>query len=444
MHRNATRAWAGLAVVAWLAVAAASQAQAPAAGKLKLTVTVPKEGEHFIRFLTSPDAKQPVQLPIRFLDKRTTVNVSLDDIGRKASVAIDNARTGDTAIRPLHGPRAPLGGEIDLKQADFDHVRQVDVSVSYGDKPVASARVTLTPAGSKPVVRLIDASKRGVASFEDVPMGRAKVEVLYGDKLTQTQDIDIVGDRPAAVLTVKVTVASSVPVVEGDRADTAAAATSEPAPQGAADRPAPPPPTPGSNVAGLIGNLLGLAIAAAAIYALYRWARSGGMAATLNKAGIEVSGPAADPTPTPWSPAAAPPPVVADPTLCQFCGEKKDGAGRCACSALPTGATAHAQAVASPSQPRLVGSAGVYAGTVFALGPGMTIGRDAGHGIALPDDTTVSRRHASITDQNGEVAITDEGSSNGVYVNGVRISSARALRAGDEVQIGNTRFRYEV
>jgi pSer/pThr/pTyr-binding forkhead associated (FHA) protein len=39
--------------------------------------------------------------------------------------------------------------------------------------------------------------------------------------------------------------------------------------------------------------------------------------------------------------------------------------------------------------------------------------------------------------------VTDLGSSNGVFVNGVRIGGSQPLRSGDEVQIGNTRFRFE-
>ena len=43
----------------------------------------------------------------------------------------------------------------------------------------------------------------------------------------------------------------------------------------------------------------------------------------------------------------------------------------------------------------------------------------------------------------GGYRIIDEGSSNGIYVNGARVTDA-TLHPGDEVAIGGTRFRFEV
>lgn len=198
----------------------------------------------------------------------------------------------------------------------------------------------------------------------------------------------------------------------------------------------------------LIETLLGLAVAGGLIYGIYRWSQSGGMAATLKKAGIEVSGP----TPgsdagTPWNPNAPAAPVVSDPTMCQFCGQKKDPAGNCACTLAGTAINTGPASAAIPTQPRLVGTMGAYSGRIFpvtANGSAMTVGREPTNAISLADDTTVSRRHASIRVENGSYIVADEGSSNGVFVNGVRISGSQALRPGDEVQIGNTRFRFEL
>jgi hypothetical protein len=141
--------------------------------------------------------------------------------------------------------------------------------------------------------------------------------------------------------------------------------------------------------------------------------------------------------------------VVADPSLCPFCGEKRDSSGSCACTLAPGAGAGVSSGVtpAVPTQPRLVASVGVYSGSIFPLafnGSGITVGRDPTNTISLSNDTTVSRRHASFNYENGTYIITDEGSSNGIYVNGVRISGSQPLRPGDEVQIGNTRFRFEV
>ena len=99
------------------------------------------------------------------------------------------------------------------------------------------------------------------------------------------------------------------------------------------------------------------------------------------------------------------------------------------------------------SQPRLIGTMGVYSGSIFPLninGTGVTLGRETSNTIPLNNDTTVSRRHAAIRNESGAYVVSDEGSANGVFVNGVRISGAQPLRPGDEVQIGNTRFRFEM
>ena len=70
------------------------------------------------------------------------------------------------------------------------------------------------------------------------------------------------------------------------------------------------------------------------------------------------------------------------------------------------------------------------------LDAGATIGRE-GCDVNLMDPE-VSRRHAAIRDQAGSLAIEDLGSTNGTYVNGVRIVAVTVLKAGDEVRLGNT------
>ncbi|MDQ7780756.1 MAG: FHA domain-containing protein, partial [Planctomycetota bacterium] len=50
-----------------------------------------------------------------------------------------------------------------------------------------------------------------------------------------------------------------------------------------------------------------------------------------------------------------------------------------------------------------------------------TIGRYTGSTIELRGDSLVSRKHAVVTYQNNIATLCDEGSSNGTYLNGVRI-----------------------
>ncbi|NLB94917.1 MAG: FHA domain-containing protein [Armatimonadetes bacterium] len=70
------------------------------------------------------------------------------------------------------------------------------------------------------------------------------------------------------------------------------------------------------------------------------------------------------------------------------------------------------------------------------------IGRSAESDLPLVQDSTVSRRHASVIRQEGGYLIRDEGSSNGTFVNGQRVTE-QLLRPGDEIQVGSTRIRFE-
>lgn len=64
----------------------------------------------------------------------------------------------------------------------------------------------------------------------------------------------------------------------------------------------------------------------------------------------------------------------------------------------------------------------------------LSMGRDPESDIFL-NDMTVSRTHAVLELVGGQVTVSDSGSLNGTYVNGVCVDSA-PLRAGDVLQIG--------
>ena len=66
----------------------------------------------------------------------------------------------------------------------------------------------------------------------------------------------------------------------------------------------------------------------------------------------------------------------------------------------------------------------------------ITISRKEGNTIRLTE-RNVSRRHARILRNNGEVQIEDLGSYNGIRVNNARIAERVSLRVSDQVQIGD-------
>ncbi|MBK6681799.1 MAG: FHA domain-containing protein [Ignavibacteriales bacterium] len=65
----------------------------------------------------------------------------------------------------------------------------------------------------------------------------------------------------------------------------------------------------------------------------------------------------------------------------------------------------------------------------------ITIGRGAGNSVVL-NNPAVSNFHCELVIKNGVVVVTDKNSSNGVFVNGVRITT-KALKKGDVVTLGS-------
>jgi hypothetical protein len=74
---------------------------------------------------------------------------------------------------------------------------------------------------------------------------------------------------------------------------------------------------------------------------------------------------------------------------------------------------------------------------------GGTIGRSRDCDIVL-EDSGISRHHAEIRPGPDGWTLDDLGSTNGVRVNGRRVSGSRALSAGDRLELGSTEIVFEV
>ncbi len=84
------------------------------------------------------------------------------------------------------------------------------------------------------------------------------------------------------------------------------------------------------------------------------------------------------------------------------------------------------------------------AGDLFTLDSHpVTIGRGATNDVALPEDEYSSTRHARLEPRRDGVWIEDIGSTNGTFVNGIRLTRERRLVPGDVVRIGETDLRFE-
>lgn len=73
----------------------------------------------------------------------------------------------------------------------------------------------------------------------------------------------------------------------------------------------------------------------------------------------------------------------------------------------------------------------------------LLIGRQADCDVSLTASRKISRKHCCIAIVNDNVIIRDLGSTNGVSINGERIKSEGRLRMGDELSIGDVRFRLQ-
>jgi pSer/pThr/pTyr-binding forkhead associated (FHA) protein len=88
---------------------------------------------------------------------------------------------------------------------------------------------------------------------------------------------------------------------------------------------------------------------------------------------------------------------------------------------------------------RLEVVAGKAVGMSILVEDELLIGRHAEGAGRLGEDEEMSRSHARVSvDSSGSFAIEDLGSTNGTFVNGLRISTPQTLREGDTIEIGGT------
>ena len=71
----------------------------------------------------------------------------------------------------------------------------------------------------------------------------------------------------------------------------------------------------------------------------------------------------------------------------------------------------------------------------------ITVGRSHEADIQIPSPT-LSRKHIEVRRQGEECLVTDLGSSNGFFLNGIKVHSA-VLRNGDTLQLGNILLSFQ-
>lgn len=317
--------------------------------------------------------------------------------------ALDRA-SGNLAMLALTGQPA-----VSVAPKDFRLVYRVIVRAESAGRPVQAAQISLRSAKARRT-EMLGPQDNGEVSFYGLAPGTVRVSAQYRFKgqtretAEQVFDLKLVRSQPEPKLVVSI--GDEVPVVT-------APAAPPPAPRAAQA------PSSGSGFGAVILYLLGAAAAAALGYGLLLFLQRNPqrLEAGLKRLGVNAPNEPDDAL-VPVAPMVAEPirPIILD------AGDEPDVA----------------LTDAGPS-PRLVGDAGRR----FDLTDGVfVVGREAGLDLSLEGESTVSRRHAVITVQGGKTSIEDQGSTNGTFVNGQKVSASE-IKSGDIVQFGAVRFRFE-
>jgi hypothetical protein len=382
----------------------------PAAPR-EATLSFSGEGE---RWWWAENAKgEPLSPPQKTRDASITIKLPPD----ADTLWVYDAKTGNLAQLKA----ADLKEKTELASDRFSHVARVQVNLQAQGKPVASAIVQLTDADGKTHTRVLEPSAEGILIFERVPLGKVSITARYGDEGKAMQETTLKAERETRVPIIELALSGNV-------------ATLEVAPKGREGQgDAETPQT--SRIGAIVMFVIALALAIGVIVFLLRLAtqKPQQLGEAMSKLGVELPQPtpAGQGSATVAAPAAPPPPDL--PPL--------ESAG-----VDPTAASigATATVIAAGPAKRIVATQGPCAGQAFELtGDLMTIGRDAAQAIALVNDMGVSRTHAQIIRQGDQTLIEDLGSTNGTYVNGIRISAPTPIKPGDTLQLGASLFRVE-
>jgi FHA domain len=73
----------------------------------------------------------------------------------------------------------------------------------------------------------------------------------------------------------------------------------------------------------------------------------------------------------------------------------------------------------------------------------LSVGRGPQNDVKLDGDDYASAQHARIEPRGDGVWVEDVGSTNGTFLNGIKLTRARKLTPGDVVRVGETELRYE-
>lgn len=342
--------------------------------------------------------------------KRTTEATIEVDVADADTVFLFDAGSGNMAARKA----AELKSVWEPKEAEFGLIGIVNLKVEHKGKPVAGALIKAT-AGKQAYEVVLDPSQMGQVRLIGVPPGTLSVAITYRSEDTQMPPLEqsfkttLKRDKPEPTFTIAI---SDPVAVTGPDAKPVTPAQQEPVKKG--------------NI--LLNVVVTLLVGGGAValgYLLLRQAsqRSDVLKEKLTQLGVDVPEPPSDD-----STADATPIPVMTPKPVQKIVLDDASPDLTAMGSTPTGS------------PALIAEMGGR----FEVGEGTSrVGREAGLELSFPAESSISRSHAEITRTGSTVMIRDVGSTNGTFVNGVKVTDAMPLNSGDQVQFGTVRFRFE-
>jgi hypothetical protein len=345
-------------------------------------------------------------------------------------------KTGQVATLPLAGRK---GGKLDASKLTLAPLAPVRVSVtvlsSSTKKPVPGATVSLKDSGGSQQKGGVDS--QGVVTFENVKAGTAALQLTAGKAEASFQRVLLPRPPGTSIALTESLAADETPVADASPGVTVVPASGGNPPVVILNQGEKSEPT-NSALPGWIGLIL---LGVGGFFG-WRWLKNRGLTVkdALEKAGVnlpEESPSGVNPNLRPPSPASAPLPPL--PSLSDL-----PAAGPASASGVATGAPTATPLPPPTGQPRLVGVRGPLAGQTFPLTAPLTIGREPDNALALLGDNTASRKHAVVMPSpSGGWEVADSGSSNGTFVNGLKIAAPTPLAHGDELAIGTARLRFE-
>jgi hypothetical protein len=376
-------------------------------------------------------AKNPLEEPPEDAEAFREVEAKIDRISKhhpEEWVFVWDLRSNRVAARQLKD----TGFRWAVKNDQFDRVGALRVRVEHQGRPVAAAQVVLKDE-KREMSKILDPNMNGEVRFFDVVPGDVTVTVEHaGGRTRQIFEVSLEESDAERPLVVPVTEEVATVGSAAPGAGSSPAAGGSPSPVGS-----------------LLAYLLGLvAVVGAGYAAVLLFKRHPKVIEEhLAKLGVDIPKPGTGADPGSSGPGSSgfdpsgpdPAPMLQKPAPQQkiLLPDASPSAGvGLAATGVPGAASSQGVGMVPP---RLSGPMGLV-----ELAEGATVvGRDAAAGLPLPDEPSVSRRHAEVEWSEGEVKVTDLGSTNGTFVNDRPIDAPTVLSPGDRVRFGAVEFRFE-